>query len=594
MKKDTVKKLCSELVVDFLVDKKITKVFDLTGGMITYLEDAISRKNGIDCVPMHHEQAAGFAAEGYARKSQNFGVAIATSGPGATNLITAIGSSYFDSIPTMFIVGQVHSNNIKKNDLVRQEGFQETDIVSIVKPITKYAVLITDPSLLIYELEKAYFIMKSGRFGSVLIDIPINIQRTEVDINKIKHFFGSLEHINLQKINDSIYKKIDRDKLSKLEELLKKSKAPILVIGNGVRLSETTKELFDFVKRNNLPVVSSLMGIDSYPSNKSLVGYIGSNGNRDANIIFANADLIIALGTRLDIRQIGDTNLFAKNADLVHVDIDKSSIDYLVKTKLSFNTDLKNFFNSTKNLKTEGKMKWGNFIKSVQKEFSRDFVYNSSRVDPNTFLYDLSKIVSKNATVIVDVGQNQMWCAQSWRIKAGQRLLFSGGMGAMGFSLPAAIGAWYANPKSENIVICGDGGLQINIQELETVSRNNIPMKLFIFNNKSLGMVREFQDLYFNKNYQSTVHGYGCPSLKKIADAYNFDYVSIRGVHKEDKALVDILSNKKPVLIEVDLDMNTPLQPKVVYGHALDDQFPYLNDKQKDFLEKLKSKLKSF
>lgn len=593
MKKNTVKKLCSDLVADFLVDKKITHVFDLSGGMITYLEDAISRKRGIECVPMHHEQAAGFAAEGYARKSQNFGVAMATSGPGATNLITAIGSSYFDSIPTMFIVGQVHSDSIKKNNKARQEGFQETDIVSVVRPLTKYAVLVRDPNLLIYELEKACFIMKSGRFGSVLIDIPINIQRTEVEIGVVKHFLGSKEHKSMQKNSDLYLKKVEDKKINKLQDLLKKSKAPLVIIGNGVRLSGATSELFNFVKRNNLPVVASLMGIDSYPYGPNFVGFIGSNGNRDANIVFANADLIIALGTRLDIRQTGDPKFFNQKAILVHVDIDSNSINYSIKSKLFFATNLSTFFDAVKKIKTSVKPRWVNFVRSVQGQFARPLLYRQKKVDPNTLLHEISDATSGNSIIVADVGQNQMWCAQSWRIKKGQRLLFSGGMGAMGFSLPAAIGAWIASPKSDLIVICGDGGIQISIQEMETVARNGIPMKLFIFNNKSLGMVREFQDLYFNKRYQSTVVGYGCPELSKIAHAYNFEYARIDSVNPRDPILKEILMSKKPILIEVDLDIETPLQPKVVYGHALDDQSPYLDGTQKALLEKLKTELYS-
>lgn len=594
MKKNQTKILCSDLIIDFLVDKKISHVFDLTGGMITYLEDAISKKNGIECVPMHHEQAAGFAAEGYARKSQNFGVAIATSGPGATNLLTAIGSCYFDSIPAMFIVGQVHTDNIKKNDNVRQEGFQETDIVHVVKTLTKYAVLVKDPNLLMYELEKAYYIMKSGRFGSVLLDIPINIQRTEIEISQSKHFFGSEEHKKMQKKELTFSETIDVKKIEKLTSLLAKAKAPLVLIGNGISLSKTSKELADFVARNNLPVVTSLLGIDSYPSSgKNYVGYIGSNGNRDANIILANADLIIALGTRLDIRQTGNPEFFNPSATLVHVDIDSSSINYVIPSKLSFEVDLKNFFIASKDIKTPLKPGWYTFITSVQTTFARSLVYSSKYVDPNTFLEELSKVSSEKTIMVADVGQNQQWTAQSWKVKKGQRLLFNGGMGAMGFSLPAAIGSWYASKNSNVIVICGDGGLQINIQEMETVSRNNIPLKLFVLNNNSLGMVREFQDLYFNKNYQSSVVGYGCPNLKKIAHAYNFEYVRITGVAKNDENLKKILSSKTPTLIEVVLEISTTLQPKIVYGHALDDQAPYLDEKQKEFLEKIKSDLRA-
>ena len=594
MKKTIGTKLCSELIIDFLAEKKVTHIFDLTGGMITYLEDAISKKKGMACVPMHHEQAAGFAAEGYARKGQNFGVAIATSGPGATNLITAIGSCYFDSIPTMFIIGQVHTENIKKNDQVRQEGFQETDIVSVVKTLTKHAVMAYDPHMVIYELEKAYFIMTTGRKGSVLIDIPINIQRTAIDIGAIKYFFGSKEHMQMIKDQSKTFlKKIDTKKVKQLEVLLRNAKSPLVLVGHGVRLSSAMKGLSKFVSNNNLPVVTSLLGMDSYPVSKNLVGYIGSNGNRDANIVFANADLVIALGTRLDVRQIGSAAFFNKNTIIVHVDIDKSSIDYSLQSKISFEMDLTTFFDAVTHIITPKKESWSKFIHSVQTTFIREHVYDTKDVDPNTFFYELSKASPVGATLVADVGQNQMWCAQSFLVKKNQRVLFSGGMGAMGFSLPAAIGAWYADPKATLIATCGDGGIQINIQELETVSRNQIPLKLFIINNKSLGMVREFQDLYFNKNYQSTVTGYGHPDFKKIAHAYDFEYVAMTSVSKDDKVLQGILKNSRPVLIEVSLSMYATLQPKVVYGHALDDQVPYLDETKKTYLEELKRTLRA-
>lgn len=592
-KKISEKKLNSEIIVDFLVSKKVTDVFDLSGGMIAYLEDAISKRKNIKCFPMHHEQGAGFAAEGYGRISQNFGVAMATSGPGATNLLTAIGSCYFDSTPTMFIVGQVHTESIKKNDSVRQEGFQETDIVKITTPLTKYAVIVTDPKKVLYELEKTYYIMKSGRSGSVLIDIPINIQRTEVDLNSLPHFIGSREYKKMEKENKLLSKPLNSKKITNLETLLKKAKAPLVIIGNGVRLSETSEELYDFVKRNNTPVVASLMGLDSYPHTEMFIGYVGSNGNRDANIVFANADLIIALGTRLDVRQTGAPQFFNQSATIVHVDIDKSSINYIIQSHLSFETDLVTFFTHTKNSTTPKKLKWFNFISSVQKIFARPLLYSPSYVDANTFMHELSLQTPKNTTIVADVGQNQQWCAQSWRVKKEQRVLYSGGMGAMGFALPAAVGAWCASPKSNIVVITGDGGLQINIQELETVSRNKIPLKLFVLNNKSLGMVREFQDLYFNKNYQSTVIGYGCPDLKKLAAAYDFKYEYIKGVSSGDEVIKSVLARNSPVLIEVDIDVTASLSPKIVYGHALDDQAPYLNDEQKIFLEQLKATLRA-
>ncbi len=583
-------KRCASIVASFLAEKKVTHVFDLTGGMIAYLEDAISLTKGIECLPMHHEQASGFAAEGYARKNQNFGVAIATSGPGATNMITSIGSCFFDSVPTLFITGQVNTESIKKNNKVRQEGFQETDIVSMVSGITKYATLVRRAEDILYELEKACFLMKEGRPGPVLLDIPIDVQRTEVCIASCRHFIGSKEYHRLVKKSDA-YKNVATKKVKAFEKMLSSSRAPLIVLGNGARISDAGKKILSFASRNHIPIVSSLMGLDVIAHDELFVGYIGSNGNREANITFANADLIIALGTRLDVRQIGTPKYFTTRAKLVHVDIDKSSINYMVPATLAFENDISAFLSAVLHCKNSKKETWFSFITSVKQSFKREFVYDGPFVDPNTFFDELSSCSKEKTTVVVDVGQNQMWCAQSWKVKEGQRLLFSGGMGAMGFSLPASVGAWCADTKAPLVVITGDGGLQINIQELETVSRNQIPLKLFVINNKSLGMVREFQDLYFNKNYQSTVRGYGCPDLKKVAEAYNFHYEKVSSVAKNDLHLKKIMEMTVPVLIEVDVDMHAPLQPKIVYGHALDDQAPYLDTTQKEFLENLKKQL---
>lgn len=576
-------KLISELIVDFLVEKKITHVFDLTGGMITYLEDAISRKKGIVCVPMHHEQAAGFAAEGYSRKGQNFGVALATSGPGATNLVTAIGSCYFDSVPALFITGQVHTNNIKKHESVRQEGFQETDIVEMVKGITKYAVQVRNPEDVLYELEKAFYYMNSGRKGSVLLDIPINIQRSLCTPKTMRRFIDSKEYTNLCK---ELYQETEKNfaaKLKKLQELLNNSQAPIILAGNGVRLSGGSDLFMSFLKKTKIPFVTSLMGLDAHPhTSSSFVGYIGTNGNRDANMIFSTADLLIVLGSRLDVRQIGDPSLFNKKTKIVHVDVDVHAIDYMLATELSFVADVKTFLKvANTTLRVSEKKKWKSFITNIQNSFGRKDAAVKD-INPNIFITALSSVTPEKATIVVDVGQNQMWTAQSWIVKQSQRLLFSGGMGAMGFSLPAAIGSWFAYPKDELLVISGDGGLQINIQELETVVRNKIPLKLFILNNGSLGMVREFQDLYFNKNYQSSVTGYGFPNFKKLAAAYGLTYYHIKS-HKDSKPILSkVFQQKGPVFVEVSVPFSASLSPRVVFGKSLDDQAPYLNEEQKE------------
>ena len=579
----------AEIIANFLKKSKISHVFDVAGGMIAYLEDAISRTEGIRCVPNRHEQASGFAAEGYARVNKNFGVAIATSGPGATNLVTTIGSCFFDSVPVLFITGQVNTKDIKKNSGIRQNGFQETAIVPMIKSITKYAKQILSVQDVLYELEKAQFLMKEGRPGPVLLDIPIDIQRTAIKINQLRKFYGSKEH---KKLIKKIGKKDIKTKIKKLEILIKKSKAPVVLIGGGIQISSTQKELADFVKRNNLPVVSSLMGLDSYPgSARNFVGFIGSYGNREANIVFANADLIISLGSRLDVRQIGNPALFAKRATVIQVDIDGFSINNIVKSQLSFKMDLKDFFSSAKGIKSEPKKNWNDFIVKIKENFSKNNI-KSKGIDPNNFIFELSAASSKNINVISDVGNHQMWLAQSWRTKLGQRLLFSGGMGSMGFALPAAIGAYFADKSKTLVVLCGDGGFQMNIQELETIRHHKIPLKIFILNNNSLGMVKDFQSTYLKNNFQSTVIGYSNPDFKKIASAYELDYMFIDSGLKNIE-FYKILNSKKAILIEVKIPFNTTLEPKVVFGNALDNQYPFLSERKKILLEKFKADLKS-
>lgn len=582
------KKNSAQLVADLLSKEGVTHVFDIAGGMIAYIEDAVGRHPRLESVPCRHEQGCGFAAEGYARISQSIGVAMATSGPGATNLITPIGSCYFDSVPTMFITGQVHTDDIRKDQRVRQLGFQETDIVSIVKPITKYAVRVLKVEDILYEFEKAMFIARSGRKGPVLIDIPINIQRTEVDLKKLKSFYGSVEHESLKK---SLTYKVTKKVVKSISNLLQSSKRPIVLVGGGIRLSHTMSELKAFVEKNNLPVVSSLMGLDSFPgTHPQFVGFIGSYGTRHANIIFANADLIISLGSRMDVRQTGSNKYFAKQATVVHVDIDKFSIGANIRAQIPVIAGLKDFFIACKNVSTPPKKFWLEFVKQIKNRFGPYERESAGSIDPNKVIEDISEQTDSKAVVSIDVGNHQMWTAQSWLSTERQRLLFSGGMGSMGFGLPAAIGSYFADPTRQNILICGDGGFQMNIQELETVRHNKIPLKIFVLNNKSLGMVKEFQDQYLNKNYQSTFIGYSHPNFGKIAAAFDLSYVLVSDSKKQKMKIKNALKHPGAILVEIVLDLHTPVYPKVMYGHALDDQYPFLSKSRRNVIEQFKKR----
>ncbi|MFA5871116.1 MAG: thiamine pyrophosphate-binding protein [Parcubacteria group bacterium] len=576
---------CSDFIAEFLKTQGIGVVFDFTGGMITNIEDSISRLQGIECLPVRHEQAAGFAAEGYARANKNFGVAISTSGPGATNMITAIGSCYFDSTPTLFITGQVNSKELRSSKDIRQNGFQELDIVEMVKEVTKYAKLILDPNDILYELGKALFLMKNGRPGPILLDIPFNVQSAEIEPSTLKKFNESKE-----------YKKTYKEEFcsfpdfNKLSELLEKSNAPIVLFGNGIKLSKTSSKLKNFLNKNNLPSVSSLLGLGEITTEqRNYLGFIGTYGNRSANIILANADLIIVLGSRLDLRQTGNPSLFANNAKIFHVDIDEFSKKDSFKDYFFINSDLNNFFDEIGALEVPTNLKWLNFIESVKKNFNDEYLETDEYCNPNLFFENFSSMASKNSVIIADVGQNQMWLAQSWKIKDGQSLLFSGGMGAMGFSLPTSIGAYCADKSKSVCSFMGDGGVQINIQELETIKYNNLPIKIFVLNNNSLGMVREFQDQYFNKNYQSTVIGYSCPNLEKIADAYGIKYFKISKSDNFD-LYTEIIDYNGPAIIEVKLSPQSTLQPKVVYGESIENQAPFLSDEKKEILRILKER----
>lgn len=576
----------SDFIVQFLKEHGIDTVFDYSGGMIVNIEDSLLVSEGIQCFPMRHEQGAGFAAEGYARVSKNFGVALATSGPGATNLITAIGSCYFDSTCALFITGQVNTKDIKMHEKIRQEGFQETDVVSLVKTITKHAHQVLDPTMIKYELEKALYIMKEGRFGPVLLDIPFNIQTADLDFDDQPTFFDSEEYKDMQ-LDKGENAQVDNLMLAVKDKILA-AERPLIVIGNGVLLSKTEKQMKDFASKNNIPVVSSLLGLGLMSENEeNFYGFIGTYGSRSANIIAANADLIIGLGTRLDLRQIGNWETFISNKEVVHIDVDEYSQKEDSSNYLFIHLGLNQFFDIVPDIDKREHPKWINFVDSIRTELNHNSEYSDKNFFANRLIQEMSEVAPNNAIVVNDVGQNQMWSAQSWKIKDGQRALYSGGMGAMGFSIPASVGAYMANPDACVVSFCGDGGFQINIQELETIVSNNLPIKIIVFNNNSLGMVREFQDVYFEGRAQSTVIGYSCPDIEKIAKAYGFEYLSI----KDDGIAVDyskVFEQTSPLIVEVKLNKNSQLQPKARYGESIERQYPLLSETLQKRLDTLK------
>lgn len=571
----------SDYLVEFLIDQGVDTVFGYQGGAITHLINSIYKYDKIKFVETYHEQAAAFAAEAYSRVSGNIGVAIATSGPGATNLITGIGSSYFDSIPCLYITGQVNLNEFKKNDKLRQNGFQETDIVNVVRPITKYAKMITNKGEIKYELEKAIYIAKEGRPGSVLIDIPMNIQRSEVDCKKLASYFYSDEYKNKKvknKVNINIVKKI--------MGVLSESKRPVILLGGGIRLAKACDELMKFSKLADLPVVSTMMGLDGLNHDfENYVGFMGAYGNRFSNMSVANSDCLIVLGSRLTSRQTSTIyDSFAREAKIIHIDIDENELNKNVKEYMSINCDLKFALNEIINYMVNNELKfdhseWRLKIKGYKSKFpSYPTQKHDDFLDPNEFMHMLSKELDNNAIISLDVGQNQVWACQSIDLKKGQRMITSGGMGSMGFSLPASVGAYFAKKDSQIIVISGDGGFQMNIQELQTIVREKIPIKIIIMNNKSLGMIRHFQEMYFDSRYYGTIEGYSVPNFLKIAKAYGIIGYSISDYDDMNKLGI-YLNSKESCLINVDLDSKTYVIPKLAMGRPIEDQSPLIDRK---------------
>lgn len=564
----------SSYIAWFLRSKEIDTVFELQGGMITRILDELYQMGGFNIVSMHHEQAAAFAADAYARITGKPGVAMATSGPGATNLITGIGSCFFDSVPAIFITGQVNLNEQKGDKTTRQIGFQETDIVEIVKPITKAAYAIKSANEIPFIFEKAYQLSLSGRHGPVLIDIPMNIQQEIIDESIIIA-------ANPNPLNAKIDKELITFFFNKLISALTVCKRPLILAGRGVRAANSIKEFHSFIEKYNLPVVTSLLGLDAIPfSHPNRIGFIGTYGNRWANYALGHCDLLIVIGSRLDLRQTGaDVESFQKNKRIFHIDCDSAELNNRIYGCETLLSDLHDFL--IYGLKEKGIYSYTeSWLAEIihQKEHRSDTreLENITGINPNEFIHALSKSSAAAKAFITDVGNNQMWSAQSIELSPDQLFLSSGGMGAMGYSLPAGIGASISFGNAPVVSISGDGGFQINIQEMQTIKRNILPIKIIILNNHCLGMIRQFQDAYFNSCYQSTVWGYSTPDFEKVGQAYGIESKTISETYEIDEAMKWLWRNPNiPSLLQVNIDIYTNAYPKMAFGKPITEMEPF-------------------
>ena len=574
----------SDYIVEFLIKQGITDVFGYPGGMVTHLMDSFGKySDRISTHITYHEQGAAFAACGYAQASDKTGVAFATSGPGATNLLTGICNAYFDSIPTVFITGQVNTFESKKEHHIRQKGFQETDIISMVKDVTKAAFYIEDANEIRRVLEEAFYIAQQDRKGPVVIDIPMNISRAEIDEKALAGYQKPelLETSQERKRYEQC-----------VREALKNAKRPCLLIGNGIKTAHQTEAVREIVRKSHIPVVSSMLAVDVIPEESGLegtyYGFVGAYGNRTANFVVAKSDLLICLGSRLDVRQVGGKREnFAPQARIIRADIDVYELEnYIRSDEEQFVLPLSEALPALDRAMAAASdySEWLSVCQKIKKS-----VKYIDEKEPNRAVNAISRQVPDGYSVLADVGQNMVWVAQSFRMKEAQRVYMSGGHGAMGYALPAAIGVYYATHRP---VICfsGDGGFQMNMQELQLIVREKLPIKMIIMNNESLGMIRHFQEMYFDSNYYYTTqnNGYTIPDFVAVAQAYGIPAERVEGLDAIAE-LKDSFDNddREPRLIEIMLGDHTIVSPKLEFGKPNQDQEPLLDRNMYEYLMNL-------
>ena len=515
----------AKYIVDFLNKIGVDTVFGYQGGNISILIDELGRSS-LNFVSTYNEQGASFAANGYSEYKKNIGVAISSSGPGAINMLNGIANAYFDGLPCLFITGDVNTASQKKYNGVRQSGFQEVDIVRMAEPVTKGAFSVTPNTDIPTLLLKCYELMLEGRKGPVLLNIPHNVQRMEVNRSDIL-LPSSMPSItrNTRKIENEI------------SEALASAVHPLLILGNGCW--DIQAQLRTWINIAGIPFCTTLKAIDFFPESIYAQGLIGTYGVEKVSSHFRESDLIIVLGARLDERVVGPFVEILKDKKVIYIDIDKAELSKFSDYGWSlYLADLRDI----------------DFQKIISKTFNANYDVKRTIVDDSRLTYSSffnALRFEKKSSISLDVGLNQMAAAKYLRLKDGDRILSSGGLGSMGFSLPASIGSWYADKNIQIVSFMGDGGLQMNIQELEVIRRERIPCKVFVLNNQCLGMIRQYQDLAFQHRYTATVDGFSMPDLSNLARLYDMSYIKIDSLTDFSNVIRKIENKEKPVLVEV-------------------------------------------
>ncbi len=545
----------ARIMVECLKKEGIEIIFGYPGGVLLPLCDQLY-DSGIKFVLVRHEQGAAHAVDGFARSSGKVGVCMATSGPGATNLVTGIATAYMDSIPMVAITAQVATN------LIGSDAFQEVDITGITRPITKHNYLIKDVKEIARTVKDAFYIARSGRPGPVLIDLPVDIQRAEARFE----YPDDVDIRSYKPVYDGHPIQIER-----ACRMIDESKKPLLIAGGGVISSDASEELRKFVEKSNIPVTFTLMGLGSLPVKHSLaLGMLGMHGTKYANYAVVESDLLISAGCRFDDRITGKIENFAPNARIIHIDIDPASISKNIIVDIPIVGDARNILEKLGDgIKENPRKDWIKRINEWKEKYPLS--YEKNALKPQYVIERISELVPEDSIICTEVGQNQMWTAQYYKFRKPRTLITSGGLGTMGFGFPAAIGAQFANPGRMVIDIAGDGSIQMNIQELATAVFNRLPIKIIILNNCCLGMVRQWQQLFYKRRYAYTCVENAQPEFSKLAEAYGAIGYKVSSIGEFEKVIPLVLEEKeKPVILDCRVVEEENVFPMVPTGASLD------------------------
>jgi len=569
----------AEIVFKCLEDQDVEFIFGYPGGAVLPIYDELKNHSSIKHILVRHEQGAGHAAEGYARSSGKPGIVLVTSGPGATNVVTALTDAYMDSVPLVCISGQVPTH------LIGTDAFQECDTTGITRPCTKHNWLVKDVKDLSKILHEAFLVATTGRPGPVLVDIPKDIQFAKTNYSKPK---------KINKLNKKINNKFTQNEIDELINLISKAKKPVVYTGGGVINSgpNASEALREFVRLIGFPITSTLQGLGAFPGDDNqFIGMLGMHGTYEANNAMHDCDLLINIGARFDDRITGKIDEFSPKSKKVHIDIDPSSINKIIKVDLSIVGDVNEVIKATikkinkkqNGLKNSNKQKISKWWEQIQKWRLKDslgFINSEKTIKPQHAvkrLYELTK--NQDTFITTEVGQHQMWAAQHYKFNKPNRWMTSGGLGTMGYGLPAAVGVQIAHPDKLVIDIAGEASVLMTMQEMSTAVQYNLPIKIFVLNNQYMGMVRQWQELLHEKNYSES-YSEALPDFVKLAEAYGCKGIKAENPDELDNKIKEMLDHDGPVIFDCQVDPNENCFPMIPSGKPHNQMILGPNDKE--------------